>query len=137
MGRKSGEVSGLPPAFAYRFPLEPGEHPHDMPGCRREEGLAGRARQAAVATRGHIKAPDAWREATRHTRPPCLLGFERGRLLALSRGREGFVVGVGADGKLAWRLFGCGTGAEGGRAGGSPDRVQELRAVQAPCVQPQ
>jgi hypothetical protein len=85
-----------------------------------------RTRQAAVATLAQRKAPDALREATLHARPQRILGFERGRRLTLSRRLDRFVVGLGADGELAWRIFGCGadvpgrTGATGGLVKADP-----------------
>jgi hypothetical protein len=44
MGWQLGEVAGLPPAFAQRLAPEPGDHPDDIHGRRREELLKMRAR---------------------------------------------------------------------------------------------
>src|SRR5262245_60062491 len=126
MRRQPRKVSRLPPTLAYRFALEPGDHPHDMQRRGREQVLEVRAHQAAVATLAHIKAPDTLREATLHTRPQRILGFERGRLLALARGLDRLVVGLGADGELSWSIFGCGayvtgrTGTTGGPVKAAP-----------------
>jgi hypothetical protein len=121
MRRQPRTVSWLSPAFAYRFALEPGDSPHDMHRRSSEQVLEGRARHAAVATLAQRKAPDALREAPCHARPHRLGGCELGRLLTLSRSLERGVVGVGADGALAWRLFGCGAyGTEGTGATGGP-----------------
>jgi hypothetical protein len=85
-----------------------------------------RARQAAVATLAHIKTSDALREATLHARPQRILGFKLGGPLALSRGLDRFVVGLGTDSELARRIFGCGayctggTGATGGPVKADP-----------------
>src|SRR5215475_6773522 len=108
MRRQPRKVSRLPPALAARFALEPGDHPHDIHRRGSEQVLKVRARQAAVATLAQSKAPNALREAALNTRPERILFFEFGRLLALSRGLHRFVVGLGADGELAWRIFGCG-----------------------------
>ena len=94
MGRQAGQGSGLPPALAERFPLEPGEPPPDLYGRRRQERLEGRARPAQGATLAPSQAPDAWREAPLHARPPGLRGFARGPRLALSRGLERLRVGL-------------------------------------------
>src|ERR687883_830440 len=114
------KVSRLPPALAERFALEPGDHPHDIHRRGSEQVLEVRARQAAVTTLAHIKAPDALREAALDTRPERILLFELGRLLALSRGLHRFVVGLGADGELPWGVFRRGTHLTGrtGTTGG-------------------
>src|SRR5919199_1609468 len=114
------KVSRLPPALAERFALEPGDHPHEIHRRGSEQLLEVRARQAAVATLAHSKAPDALRKAALDTRPERICLFELGRLLALSRGLHRFVVGLGADGELAWRIFGGGTDVTGrtGATGG-------------------
>src|SRR5688500_4781193 len=126
MRRQPRKVSRLPPAFAYRCTLEPGDHPHEIHRRGSEQVLEVRARQAAVATLAQIKAPDALREAALHARPEPLLLFERGGLLALAGGLPRFMVGLGADGELAWRIFGggtdvtSGTGATGGQDKADP-----------------
>ena len=97
MRRQPRKVSRLPPALAERFTLKPGDPPHDIHRRGREQVLEVRARQAAVATLAHSKAPDALREATLDTRPQRILLFELGCLLALSRGLYRFVVGSGAS----------------------------------------
>src|ERR671936_289745 len=120
MRRQPRKVSRLPPAFAYGSILEPGDHPHDIHRRGSEQVLEVRARQAAVATLAQRKAPDALREATLHARPQRILGFALGCLLTLARSLDCFVVGLGADGELSWRIFCCGayvpggTGATGG-----------------------
>ena len=86
-----------------------------------------RARQAAVATLAHSKAPDALREAALDTRPERILLFELGRLLALAGSLHRLMVRLGADGELAWRIFGggtdvtSGTGATGGLVKTDPE----------------
>src|SRR6184192_109806 len=77
MRRQPRKVSRLSPAFAYRFALEPGDHPHDIHRRSSEQVLEVRARQATVATLAQIKAPDALREATLHARPQRILSFKR------------------------------------------------------------
>ncbi len=114
MRRQPRKVSRRSPAFAYRFALEPGDHPHDIHRRSSEQVLEVRARQATVATLAQIKAPDALREATLHARPQRILSFKLRRLLTLSRRLDRFVVGLGADGELAWRIFGCGAYGTGG-----------------------
>src|SRR5216683_4753055 len=114
MGRKSGKVSRLPPPFPQGFISEPGDHPHDIHRGGIEQLLEVRAREAEVATLAQIKAPDALREATLHARPQRILSFKLRRLLTLSRRLDRFVVGLGADGELAWRIFGCGAYGTGG-----------------------
>src|SRR5919199_343765 len=114
MRRQPRKVSRLPPALASRFTLEPGDHPHDMHRGGIEQLLEVRARQAAVATLAQRQAPDALRAATLHARPQRLRGFERGRLLALARGRHRFVVGLGADGEWPWGVLRRGTHLTGG-----------------------
>jgi hypothetical protein len=126
MRRQPRKVSGLPPALAERCTLEPGDHPHDIHRRGSEQLLEVRARQTAVATLAHIKAPDALRKAALDTRPECIFLFELGRLLALAGGLHRFVVGLGADRELAWRILGggtdgtTGTGATGGRVKPDP-----------------
>ena len=73
-----------------------------------------RAHQAAVATLAHSKAPDALREAALDARPERILLFELGCLLALAGGLYRLMVRLGADGELAWRIFGSGTDVTGG-----------------------
>src|ERR671936_2012877 len=114
MRRQPRKGSRLPPALAERFALEPGDHPHDMHCRGSEQVLEVRARQAAVATLAHSKAPDALREAALDTRPERILLFELGRLLALAGSLHRLMVGLGADGELAWRIFGGGTHLTGG-----------------------
>jgi hypothetical protein len=108
------QVSRRSPAFASRFALEPGDHPHEMQRRGIAQVLEVRARQAAGATLAQRQASEAWREAALHARPHRLLGFERGRLLTLARRLDRFVVGVGADGALAWSLCGGGAHVPGG-----------------------
>ena len=115
MRRQPRKVSRLSPAFASRFALKPGDHPHEIHRRSSEQLLEVRARQAAVATLAQRKASDALREATLHARPQRRLGFERGRLLTLARRLDRFVVGLGADGALAWRSFGGGAYGTSGR----------------------
>ena len=100
MRRQPRKVSRLSSAFAYRFALEPGDHPHDIHGCGCEELLEVRAREAEITTLPEIKASDALREAALYPRPEGILGLERGRSLALARGLESFVVGLGPDCEL-------------------------------------
>src|SRR5919197_5538951 len=114
MRRQPRKVSRLPPALAERFALEPGDHPHEIHRRGSEQVLEVRARQAAVATLAHSKASDAWREAALNTRPERILLFELGCLLALAGGLHRLMVGLGADGELAWRIFGGGTDVPGG-----------------------
>src|SRR6266446_4652645 len=120
MRRQLCKVSRLPPALAERFALEPGDHPHDIYRRGSEQVLEVRTRQAAVATLAHSKAPDALREAALDARPEVILLFELGGLLAVAGGLHRLMVSLGADGELAWRIFGCGTyvpsgtGATGG-----------------------
>jgi hypothetical protein len=59
MGCQLGKVAWLPPVFAQGFTPEPGDHPHDIHGRRREKLLEVRARQSDVATAAQIKAPRA------------------------------------------------------------------------------
>src|SRR5262245_27910017 len=114
MRRQPRNVSRLPPARAYRFALEPGDHPHDMHRRGSQQVLQVRARYAAVATLAQSTAPHAVREAALAPRPERILLFACGRLLASAGGRHRLMGGWGADGELAWRLFGGGTGAPGG-----------------------
>src|SRR5919108_6556795 len=111
---QSSKVAWLSSALAQRLIPSPGDHPHDMHRRGIEQVLEVRARQAAVATLAHSKAPDALREAALDTRPERILLFELGRLLALAGGLHRLMVGLGADGELAWRTFGCGTHLTGG-----------------------
>src|SRR5215831_1594881 len=108
------KVSGLPPAFAYRLTLEPGDHPHDIHRRGSEQVLEVRAHQAAVATLAHSKAPDALREAALDARPERILLLELGCLLALAGGLHRLMVRLGTDGELAWRIFGSGTDVTSG-----------------------
>ena len=47
-----------------------------------------------------MKAPDTLREAALHPRPQSILGFERGRRLALTRGLKRLMVGLRPDREL-------------------------------------
>src|SRR5215510_1650957 len=120
MRRQPRKVSRLPPALAERFTLEPGDHPHDIHRRGSEQVLEVRARQAAVATLAQLKAPDTLREATLHARPQRILGFELGRLLALSRGLHRLMVDLRPHSKLPRGVFrrrtprSGGTGTTGG-----------------------
>ena len=107
-------MAGLPPALAQGLTPEPGDHPHDIHGRRRQELLEVRARQPKVATPAQIKAPDALREATLHPGPQGVLGFELRRLLPLAGGLDGLMVGLGADRELAWSAFRRGARRTGG-----------------------
>src|SRR5262245_65843226 len=106
MRRQPCKVSRLPPALAERCLLEPGDHPYDIHRGGIEQLLEVRARQAAVATLAQSKAPDALREATLHARPQRILGFELGRLLALSRGLHRLMVDLRPHSKLPRAAFG-------------------------------
>jgi hypothetical protein len=44
MGCQLGKVAGLPPALSQRLTPEPGDHPYDIHGRRRQELLEVRAR---------------------------------------------------------------------------------------------
>src|SRR5438105_6812852 len=114
MRRQSRKVSRRSPAFASRFTLEPGDHPHEMHRRRSEQVLEVGAHQAAVTTLAQIKAPDALREAALDARPERLRLFELGRLLVLTGGLHRLMVRLGADGALAWRICGGGTDVTGG-----------------------
>src|SRR6266702_7103902 len=114
MRRQSRKVSRRSPAFASRFTLEPGDHPHEIHRRSSEQVLEVSAHQAAVTTLAQIKAPDALREAALDARPERILLFELERLLALAGGLHRLMVSLGADGELAWRIFGCGTDVTGG-----------------------
>ena len=105
MGCQPGKVAGLPPALAQGLTPEPGDHPDDIHRRGSEQLLEVRARQAEVPTLAQIKAPDALREAALHPRPQRILGFELRRLLALARGLDRLMVGLGPDGELAWGVF--------------------------------
>src|SRR5215831_8926393 len=130
MRRQSRKVSRLSPALAYGFTLEPGDHPHDIHRRSREQVLEVRTHQAAVATLAQIKASDALREATLDARPERILLFELGRLLALAGDLHRLMVGLGADGELAWRIFGCGTDVTGGTgATGSPVKTDPKHRI--------
>jgi hypothetical protein len=59
MGCQLRKVAGLPPAFAQRLAPEPGDHPDDIHGWRRQEVLEVRARYATVPTPAQIEAPRA------------------------------------------------------------------------------
>ena len=114
MRRQLCKVSQLPATLAEGLTPKPGYDPDDIHRSGSEELLEVRARQATVATLAHSKAPDALREATLHARPQRILGFELGRLLALSRGLHRFVVGLRADGELPWGVLRRGTHLPGG-----------------------
>src|SRR2546426_5477036 len=114
MRRQSPKVSRRSPAVASRFTLEPGDHPHEIHRRSSEQVLEVGAHQAAVTTLAQIKAPDALREAALDARPERILLFELGRLLALTGGLHRLMVRLGADGELAWRIFGGGTDVTGG-----------------------
>src|SRR5215470_4901230 len=114
MRRQSRKVARRSPAFADRFTLEPGAHPHEIHRRSSEQVLEVGAHQAAITTLAQIKAPDALREAALDTRPERILLFELGRLLALAGGLHRLMVGLGADGELAWSILGCGTYVTGG-----------------------
>ena len=75
---------------------EPGDHPDHIHGCRRQELLEVRARQAEVPTPAEIKAPDPLRQAALYPCPQRILGFELRCLLALPRGLDRLVVGLRA-----------------------------------------
>jgi hypothetical protein len=79
-------MAGRPPAFAQRLASEPGDHPDDIHGRRREEVLEVRACQAQIPTLAEIKSSDPLRETALHSRPQGILCDERRRLLALPRG---------------------------------------------------
>jgi len=114
------KVAQLPPALAQGLISSPGDHLDDMHGRRREELLQVRPCSSKVPTLTEIEAPYALREATLHPRPQGILGFERRRLLTLSRALDRLVVGLGPDRELPWGVFRCGahltgrTGATGG-----------------------
>jgi hypothetical protein len=114
MRRPPRQVSRLPPALASRGALEPDEHPPELHRRGSEQWLEVRARPAAVAPLAHSQAPDALREAARDARPERILLFALWGLLALAGGLHRLMVRLGADGELAWRLFGCGTDVTGG-----------------------
>jgi hypothetical protein len=101
MGGKLGKMAGRPQAFAQRLAPEPGDHPDDIHGGRREEVLEGRACQAKIPTPAEINASDPWRETALHSRPQGILGDERRRLLALPRALECLVVGLQPGRELA------------------------------------
>src|SRR5215813_1297855 len=105
MRRQPRKVSRLSPAFASRFALKPGDHPHDIHRRGSEQVLEVRARQAAVATLAQSKAPNALREAALDTRPERILLFECGRLLASAGGLYRLMVGLGPHGKLPRGVF--------------------------------
>ena len=85
-------MAGLQPAFTQRLAPEPGNHPDQMHGCRRQELLEVRARQPNVSTAAQIKASRALREATLDPGLQRVLCFELRRLLALPRGLERLMV---------------------------------------------
>jgi hypothetical protein len=105
MGCQLGQVAGLPPAFAQRLTPEPIDHPDDMHGCRREELLEVRAREAKVPTLAEIKASDPLREAALHPRPQGVLDFEGCRLLPLACGLDRLMVGLRSDSEMPWSPF--------------------------------
>jgi hypothetical protein len=121
MGCQLGQVAGLPPALAHSLAPEPGDHPDHMHGCRGQERLEVRARQAKIPTPAEINASDPWREATLY---PCwqgVLGVELGGLLPLAGGLDGLVVRWRPDGELPWGVFRRGAQTTGGaRATGGP-----------------
>ena len=125
MIRDAAPIAQSIPAFAYGFPLAPGDHPHEIPRRRSAQGLEGGAHQAAGTTLVQIQAPDTVREAALDTRPECLRLFALGRLLALAGGLHRLMVRLGADSEWAGRICGGGpdvtggTGTTGGR--GKPD----------------
>jgi hypothetical protein len=114
MGCQLGKVAGLPPALAQGLAPEPGDHPDDIHGGRREEVLEVRACQAKIPTPAQIEASRALRETTLHSRPQGILCGELRRLLALPRGLECLVVGLQPDGELAWSAARRGARLAGG-----------------------
>jgi hypothetical protein len=101
-------VAGLPPALAQRLAPAPGDHLDHIHGCRRQELLEVRPREANVLTLAEIKASDPLREAALHTCPQGILGFEYRRLLALPRGLNRLVVGLRPNRELARSRLGRG-----------------------------
>jgi hypothetical protein len=93
-------VAELPPALAQSLAPEPGDHPDHMHGCRGQELLEVRARQAKIPTPAEINASDPLREAPLHPHSQGILGFELGGLLPLAGGLDGLVVGLRPDGEL-------------------------------------
>ena len=59
MRRQLGKVTGLPPASAQSLAPEPGDHPDDIHGVRRQEVLEARACQAKISTPAQIEASRA------------------------------------------------------------------------------
>jgi hypothetical protein len=72
-----------------------------MHGRRRQELLELGARQPNVPTLAEIKASDPLREAALDPGPQGILGFERRRLLALTRGLDRLVVDLRPNRELA------------------------------------
>jgi hypothetical protein len=113
MGRQLGKVPRLPPALPQGFTSEPSDHPHDVHRGGRQELLEVRACQPQVPTPAQIEASRALREATLDPCTQGVLGFELRGLLALPRGLDRLVVGLGPDGELAWGVFRRGTRSTG------------------------
>src|ERR687885_807103 len=92
-----GQLAAPPPALAQRLAPEPGDDPDHMHGRRRQERLEVPPCQPDVSTAAPSNASRAWREAALDPCPQGVLGFERRRLLALSRGLDRLVVALQPD----------------------------------------
>lgn len=69
MGCELGKVAQLPPALAQGLTSEPGDHPDDIHGRRREKMLEVRPCQPKVPTLPEVEAPYPLREGALHARP--------------------------------------------------------------------
>jgi hypothetical protein len=98
-------MAGLPPAFAQRLALEPGDHPDDIHGCCCQELLEMRARLAQIPTPAEIKTSYPLREAALHPRPHGVLRCELGGLLAVASGLERLMVCLQPNRELPWGVF--------------------------------
>jgi len=110
MRGKLRKVARCPATLLVGVSPEPGDDADDIHGRGIQELLEMRTGQAQVATLPEIKPPNALGQRTLDPGPQRVLGFERGGLLAVAGGLEGFMLRLRPDRQLPGGVFGRGTG---------------------------